>query len=365
MIYRSLQRIVRLPIFVLLSTCLISVFFLRTLFFNESEEIACEVGLYIQHPSASTTQVHCSIPTINLTCPDNSYSRIGEVASCMTGDKRRYEIIDNTELNASYCNSKMGTGSTPRGYKECECMLNFEPFQGQCKYVAAEHGIAAYDRKDYKSALKLLTANPDMNDAVANFMLAEMYEDGLGVARNKSEAIRFFELATAQGHEGAKFRAASLYGYTKDTPNDLNKARSYFKDLIDVPGKLQPFAMRQLGLLEFIIPDGNHSEGFQWLLRAATKGDGDGNSAFTVGQLYEKGDGTTADPAKALHWYSEAAKLGQQEAKSAIDRLFPIYDEKFSNEPEVHSYIVQQAAEAGNPDAIRKLEQLKKLEVQQ
>ena len=58
---------------------------------------------------------------------------------------------------------------------------------------------------------------------------------------------------------------------------------------------------------------------FYWLSLAA-----DGNDVLgrrNLAECYEKGYGTPANVDKAIYWYEQAAKQGNQEAKNALKRL--------------------------------------------
>ena len=63
---------------------------------------------------------------------------------------------------------------------------------------------------DNKKALKYYTMASDQGDADAQNSLGFMYITGEGVERDSGEAQRFWELAAAQGHQGAQQNLAII-----------------------------------------------------------------------------------------------------------------------------------------------------------
>jgi uncharacterized protein len=67
-----------------------------------------------------------------------------------------------------------------------------------------ENGIAAYDKGDYETALRLLLAN--QSNSAAQFLLADMYTKGQGVPQNLVEGISWYRKAADQGGAEAQNR---------------------------------------------------------------------------------------------------------------------------------------------------------------
>ena len=64
-----------------------------------------------------------------------------------------------------------------------------------------EDGAAAYERKDYATALQLWRALADQGDATAQFLLGGMYGEGEGVPQDDAQAV-VQRVATAQPGPG-------------------------------------------------------------------------------------------------------------------------------------------------------------------
>ena len=61
-----------------------------------------------------------------------------------------------------------------------------------------EDGLAAYESKDYATALKLWQPLAEQDDAKAQFNLGNMYENGRGVSQDAAEAVKWYRKAAAQ-----------------------------------------------------------------------------------------------------------------------------------------------------------------------
>jgi TPR repeat protein len=63
-----------------------------------------------------------------------------------------------------------------------------------------EDGMAAYDRKDYATSLRIFRTMAAQGDTSAQYNLGVMYDNGRGVAQDYTEAVKWYRLAAAQGH---------------------------------------------------------------------------------------------------------------------------------------------------------------------
>jgi len=66
-----------------------------------------------------------------------------------------------------------------------------------------EDGLAAYDRDDYATALRLWRPLADAGDATAQYNLGIMYRNGRGVPKDYVQAHMWFNLAASNAHDKA------------------------------------------------------------------------------------------------------------------------------------------------------------------
>src|SRR5215472_5039730 len=74
-----------------------------------------------------------------------------------------------------------------------------------------EDGIAAYQRGDFATALKLWRPLAEQGHAPAQNQVGDMYYDGKGVAQDYKEAARWYRLAAEQGEAAAQTVLGMLY----------------------------------------------------------------------------------------------------------------------------------------------------------
>ena len=71
--------------------------------------------------------------------------------------------------------------------------------------------MAAYDRGDYATAVRLVRPLAEQGNAQAQNSLGAMYYNGKGVVKDFKEAVRWYRLAAAQGNISAQLNLASMY----------------------------------------------------------------------------------------------------------------------------------------------------------
>ena len=65
--------------------------------------------------------------------------------------------------------------------------------------------------QDYKEAVKWFRLVAEQGDAEAQRSLGEMYHEGLGVEQDYKEAVKWYRLAAEQRNEGAEVNLAIMY----------------------------------------------------------------------------------------------------------------------------------------------------------
>ena len=145
-----------------------------------------------------------------------------------------------------------------------------------------DDGIAAYYKRDYAAALRLLRPLADQGDARAQSTLGSMYFGGSGVPVDPAAAATWFRKAAEQGDGPAQFALGSMYKIGAGVPQDYMAAA-------------------------------------RWLRKAA---DQDSVMAQTeLGLMYEEGLGLPKDYAAAAVWYRKAAARGWLIAQDRLQAL--------------------------------------------
>ena len=157
-----------------------------------------------------------------------------------------------------------------------------------------QEGVDAYDRKDFKTALKKLKPFAEKGHASAQDKLGEMYYDGQGVTQDYKEAIKWLLKSAEQKNL---------------TAQRLIRA-SYHKLHKEVAEQGDSYAQRFLGDSYYLGlgVTQDYAEAAKWYKKAAEQGDS--VSQIILGAMYEKGKGISKDFVEAYKWFSISGETG-------------------------------------------------------
>jgi len=167
-----------------------------------------------------------------------------------------------------------------------------------------EDGIAAFNRRDYATALRLLRPLADGGNAVAQTELGFLYNNGWGVQQNPIDAMTWFRKAADQGIATAKGELGIMYGDGLGvTQNPAEALRWYRSAAVQGDAWWQTYLGDRYDY-GFGVPQ-DYEEAAKWYRSAADQGDGTGQ--FMLGLLYEYGRGVPLDLVQARMWFNLAA----------------------------------------------------------
>ncbi len=154
--------------------------------------------------------------------------------------------------------------------------------EAQTLYAQA---VEQLDRDD-PSGIETLTRAANLGEPQAQLKLAGLYQTGeAGLEVDEAES----RLWARRAAEGGDARGQHAYG---------------------------------MYLFDGVGGERDRAEALNWLKQAADQGLVD--SQYNVARIYENGDeGIAPDPAQAYRWYLIAARAGDPQAQSAVDRLSP------------------------------------------
>lgn len=217
----------------------------------------------------------------------------------------------------------------------------------QERITELDAGVAAYGKREYQTALKLLRKPLENGDAEAQFFVGMLYREGKGVVRDTAAAMRLFRLAADQGYP----RAISAVGYAYDhgigVPQDIDTAISWYRKAITAN---EPDAFTNLGILYFegrgVPRDHDHARRL-WLMAAEYSY---GPAMNQLGLMYANGTGVARNMRSALAWWTRSRGLGDLDAAWYLGRHFT---RAGATDLEIAEGVpmVRDAAQAGNGDA--------------
>jgi tetratricopeptide (TPR) repeat protein len=92
-----------------------------------------------------------------------------------------------------------------------------------------EDGVAAHERGDYATALRLWRPLAEQGTADAQYKLGVMYAKGRGFPQDYAEAAKWFRLAAEQGDADAQFDLGFMYERGEGVPQDYAEAVKWWR----------------------------------------------------------------------------------------------------------------------------------------
>ncbi len=220
--------------------------------------------------------------------------------------------------------------------------------------VTFEDGKAAYQAKDYKTALAIIRPLAEQGNSQAQVTLGIMYDYGQGIEKNPAEAMKWYIKAAEQGipvvqHDvgvkyfqgtgvkqnyleaarwweqsanaglaDSQFNLGLLYYRGMGLAQDYAKAAELFLKAAD-----QGHANAQYSLAVMHAfgqgMEKNYPEALRWFEASAAQNVP--QAQFNLGVFYENGYGVEKNPAQAREWFTKAAGQGLAEAKKKLEEL--------------------------------------------
>jgi TPR repeat protein len=140
-----------------------------------------------------------------------------------------------------------------------------------------EQSLAAYNRKDYATALAGFEKLADQGVAAAQYGMGVMYANGRGVAKDETEAVRWYRKAADQDVAAAQLDLGLAYELGRGVPKDATEAVRWYRKSADQGLR---FAQYRLALM-YDRGQGvarNNVEAYKWLVLAEAGGFEDAES---------------------------------------------------------------------------------------
>ncbi len=93
----------------------------------------------------------------------------------------------------------------------------------------------AYDRADYKTALKTWLPTAEQGDAEAQLAVGEIFEKGLGTEPNYEAAVLWYQKAAIQGNKSAQFNLGTMYEQGLGVAQDKMQALNLYREAWGMP----------------------------------------------------------------------------------------------------------------------------------
>jgi hypothetical protein len=247
-----------------------------------------------------------------------------------------------------------------------------------------EDGEAAYNKKEYHTAVDIFRKLAGRGNPQAQFYLGYMHEEGQGVDQDAQQALRLYKKAGVEGHVGALNNLAAMYVRGDDIKKDHEEAVRLYKhavekgsavaqenlgDLYRVGSRIEQDYSEAARLYRLASRQKNtsaqaklaymHAEGLGVKRNYGLAADlyefaakqGNASAQNGLGSMYREGQGVKQDYAEAVRLYTLAA---EQKHPLAQTRLGNMYREGLGVQKDEEAAIVfyEKAIENGSVDAM-------------
>ncbi len=209
-----------------------------------------------------------------------------------------------------------------------------------------KEGIEAYTSQDYFTALELLYPLAEEGVVEAQFMMGEMFRQGLGVSQSKAEAAKWMKRAADQGHAKARFHlnnlngdASQLGGKTarkqtaaipkpKPKPDEIPKRNDTSREiLVNKASKTNQSTKRpdltpSAGYLKGMEAYDNNNDRTAFRIWSDLAKKGDPNAQYALGHLYIEGKVVEQYYPAVIKYFTLAADQGHIEAQYNLGVLY-------------------------------------------
>lgn len=167
-----------------------------------------------------------------------------------------------------------------------------------------EDGLFASHKGDYVTAFREFRSLAEKGHAKAQLHLGIMYEMGLGVKQDYSEASKWYQQAAIQGDKEAQKKLVEMRkkGLTNTYPPPVPD--NYQGNITD------PQAQYDLGVMYFkgIGVEKNSTTAYRWFHMAANQGHARAQNDLAV--MLSRGIGVSQSNSEAYVWFMKAAEQG-------------------------------------------------------
>lgn len=176
-------------------------------------------------------------------------------------------------------------------------------------------GMKAIERGHYATAERALRKAALKGDLRAQNNLGYLYENGLGIAQDYTQALQWYSRAAEGGLADAQYNLATLYHYGRGVAQNHKAAFEWFSESAGAG-----FADAQYMMGESLRAGwGTDKDGvsaLSWYLKAAKKAHA--SAQLMAGYIYLSGEGWRSEPQKAVVWAELARINGEPQAAALL-----------------------------------------------
>ena len=176
-------------------------------------------------------------------------------------------------------------------------------------------GFNAYERGDFKTALKHFKPLAKKGDINAQFNMGLMYENGDGVPKDDKKAVYWWTKSAEQGSMLAQYYLGEL-NYTLE---NYQQAIYWFEKSAEQGDSDSQFNLGAIYYDGEIVPK-DYKEAKYWLTKSAKQGHI--YAQYSLGLMYHNGSGVPKNYKQAVYWYRKSAEHGVPDAQNNLGVMY-------------------------------------------
>ena len=160
----------------------------------------------------------------------------------------------------------------------------------------------------------------ESGDTAAMHSLAQSYRWGVNLAKNETKALKFYRLASKNGHLTAMYDLGSiLYWGSLGAQKDRQASMNLYEQAAQ---KGHAPSMVQIGIAyRYGSPrPKDYAEALRWFKKASEKGNTSGMTHLA--EMHRHGLGVAKDYAKAVHWYQKSTEQNDTAGMKGLAQMY-------------------------------------------
>jgi TPR repeat protein len=171
-------------------------------------------------------------------------------------------------------------------------------------------GNQSRDKRDFLRRIK----EARIGNVQAQFEVALMYANGVGVTKSVEHALTWTQSAAAKGHVAAQYLLGRTYQQGLGVGKDPHKALEWYQRAADGGSDKAKLSLARL------YAEPQKALAVYYAVEAAQAGNAE--AQFTLGRYFSEGLGVQVDAAHACMWFSQAAEQGLASAEFALGKAY-------------------------------------------
>ena len=166
--------------------------------------------------------------------------------------------------------------------------------------------------------INFLKESETKEDPQFQYILGEIYSEGLGVEEDNNEAIRWYEKSANHGNSNGEYGLGILYYLGEGIEQDYKKAMEWLRKSAEQGNDNAEWFIGQM----YYSGEGveqDYKKAMEWLRKSAEKGND--NADWIIGLMYYSGEGVEQDYKKAMEWLRKSAEQENNNSEYLIGQM--------------------------------------------